>query len=60
LKFLEVEALLLRRTTNGPFLIEPVSEEYQGLLVKAAAMASSHVNDPSWRFVLVPVLDRPE
>ncbi len=51
MEFLEV--LKRRRTTNGPFLPDPVSEEHQRLLVEAAAMAPSHFNSQPWRFVLV-------
>ena len=47
------EALKRRRTTNGPFLPEPVSPEHQRMLVEAAAMAPSHFNSQPWRFVLV-------
>ena len=48
-----LDALKRRRTTNGPFLPDPVSEEHQRLLVEAAAMAPSHFNSQPWRFVLV-------
>lgn len=47
------EALKRRRTTNGPFLTDPVSPEHQRLLVELAAMAPSHFNSQPWRFVLV-------
>jgi nitroreductase len=47
------EALKRRRTTNGPFLPDPVSPEHQRTLVEAAAMAPSHFNSQPWRFVLV-------
>jgi nitroreductase len=47
------EALKQRRTTNGPFLPDPVSPEHQRTLVEAAAMAPSHFNSQPWRFVLV-------
>jgi nitroreductase len=47
------EALRRRRTTNGPFLPDPVSPEHQRLLVELAAMAPSHFNSQPWRFVLV-------
>jgi nitroreductase len=50
LDFLEV--LKRRRTTNGPFLPDPVSQEHQRLLVEVAAMAPSHFNSQPWRFVL--------
>lgn len=42
-----------RRTTNGPFLPDPVSPEDQRTLVEAASMAPSHFNSQPWRFVLV-------
>jgi nitroreductase len=47
------EAFRRRRTTNGPFLPDPVSAEHQRLLVEVAAMAPSHFNSQPWRFVLV-------
>jgi nitroreductase len=50
LEFFEV--VKRRRTTNGPFLPDPVSEEHQRLLVEVAAMAPSHFNSQPWRFVL--------
>ncbi len=47
------EAFKRRRTTNGPFLPDPVSPEHQRMLVEFAAMAPSHFNSQPWRFVLV-------
>ncbi|ABG04049.1 cob(II)yrinic acid a,c-diamide reductase [Rubrobacter xylanophilus DSM 9941] len=47
------EVLRRRRTTNGPFLPDPVRPEHQRMLVEAAAMAPSHFNSQPWRFVLV-------
>ena len=47
------EVVKRRRTTNGPFLPDPVSSEDQRTLVEAAAMAPSHFNSQPWRFVLV-------
>ena len=47
------EAIRRRRTTNGPFLPDPVSPEHQRALVEAAGMAPSHFNSQPWRFVLV-------
>ncbi len=47
------EALRRRRTTNGPFLPDPVSAEHQRMLVEFAGMAPSHFNSQPWRFVLV-------
>src|ERR687893_1786253 len=51
LEFLEV--VKNRKTTNGPFLPDPVSLEHQHLLIEVAAMAPSHFNSQPWRFVLV-------
>lgn len=48
-----LEVVKRRRTTNGPFLPDPVSEEHQRLLVEVASMAPSHFNSQPWRFVLV-------
>jgi nitroreductase len=48
-----LEVLKKRKTTNGPFLPDPVSKEHQHLLVEVAAMAPSHFNSQPWRFVLV-------
>ena len=47
------EAFRRRRTTNGPFLPDPVSPEHQRMLVEVAGMAPSHFNSQPWRFVLV-------
>ena len=41
-----------RKTTNGPFLPDPVRPEHQRLLVEVAGMAPSHFNSQPWRFVL--------
>ena len=41
-----------RKTTNGPFLPDPVKPEHQRLLVEVAGMAPSHFNSQPWRFVL--------
>ena len=54
------EALKRRRTTNGPFLPDPVSPEHQRMLVEVAAMAPSHLNSQPWRFVLVDDRDKIE
>ena len=48
-----LEVVKNRKTTNGPFLPDPVSLEHQHLLVEVAAMAPSHFNSQPWRFVLV-------
>lgn len=42
-----------RKTTNGPFLPDPVSEEHQRLLLTAAGMAPSQLNSQPWRFVVI-------
>jgi nitroreductase len=47
------EVVKRRRTTNGPFLPDPVKPEHQRLLVEAAAMAPSHFNSQPWRFALI-------
>jgi nitroreductase len=46
-----------RKTTNGPFRPDPVSEEHQRLLMEVAGRAPSQLNSQPWRFVLVD--DRP-
>ena len=51
MEFLEV--LNRRKTTNGPFLPDPVSREDQHLLVEVAAMAPSHFTSQRWRFALI-------
>ncbi|WP_345463187.1 nitroreductase family protein [Deinococcus carri] len=45
--------MLARRTTNGPFLPDPVSRGHQHLLMRAAQAAPSHFNSQPWRFVLI-------
>ncbi|WP_131824243.1 nitroreductase family protein, partial [Mycobacteroides abscessus] len=47
------EAIRRRRTTNGAFLPDPVSEEHQRLLMELAGRAPSQLNSQPWRFVLV-------
>ncbi|MBO1900925.1 nitroreductase family protein [Leucobacter weissii] len=47
------DVLFDRRTTNGPFLSEPVSEEHQRLLIRAAASAPSQFNSQPWRFLVI-------
>lgn len=51
MEFLDV--LWGRRTTNGSFLPERVSEDHQKLLIKAAASAPSQFNSQPWRFVVI-------
>ncbi len=48
-----LDVLRKRKTTNGPFLPDPVTPEHQRLLVEVAGMAPSHFNSQPWRFVLV-------
>lgn len=48
-----IEAVRRRRTTNGPFLPDPVSEEHQRLLMEVAGRAPSQLNSQPWRFVLI-------
>jgi len=47
------EAVLRRRTTNGPFLPDPVAQEHQRALLRAAASAPSQFNSQPWRFVVI-------
>ena len=51
MEFLDV--VFSRRTTNGPFLPDPVSPEHQKLLLRTAAAAPSQFNSQPWRFVLI-------
>ena len=51
MEFLDV--LRRRKTTNGPFLPDPVREEHQRLLMEVAGRAPSQLNSQPWRFVLV-------
>ncbi len=51
MEFLDV--LRRRKTTNGPFLPDPVSEDHQRLLMEVAGRAPSQLNSQPWRFVLV-------
>ena len=48
-----LDAIRRRRTTNGAFLPDPVSEEHQRLLMEVAGRAPSQLNSQPWRFVLV-------
>ena len=48
-----LDAVFGRRTTNGPFLPDPVREDHQQLLIRAAAAAPSQFNSQPWRFVLI-------
>ena len=51
MEFLDV--VRRRKTTNGAFLPDPVSEEHQRLLMEVAGRAPSQLNSQPWRFVLV-------
>ncbi|MFJ4046351.1 nitroreductase family protein [Microbacterium sp. NPDC089987] len=51
MEFLDV--IRRRKTTNGPFLPDPVSEEHQRLLIEAASRAPSQLNSQPWRFVVI-------
>jgi nitroreductase len=51
------EAIRRRRTTNGAFLPDPVSEEHQRLLMELAGRAPSQLNSQPWRFVIVEERD---
>lgn len=48
-----LEAIRRRKTTNGAFLPDAVSEEHQRLLLEAAGRAPSQLNSQPWRFVVV-------
>lgn len=48
-----LDAVRRRRTTNGPLLPDPVSEEHQRLLMEVAGRAPSQLNSQPWRFVLI-------
>lgn len=47
------EVLFSRHTTNGAFLPDPVAEEHQKLLIRAAASAPSQFNSQPWRFIMI-------
>ncbi|HEY0246873.1 MAG TPA: nitroreductase family protein [Gryllotalpicola sp.] len=51
MEFLDV--IRRRKTTNGPFLPDPVTPEHQQLLMEAASRAPSQLNSQPWRFVLI-------
>ena len=51
MEFLDV--VRRRKTTNGPFRPDPVSEEHQRLLMEVAGRAPSQLNSQPWRFVVV-------
>jgi nitroreductase len=47
------DAILQRKTTNGPFDPRPVDIDHQHALIQAAERAPSHFNSQPWRFVLI-------
>jgi nitroreductase len=51
MEFLDV--VRRRKTTNGPFLPDPVREDHQRLLMELAGRAPSQLNSQPWRFVIV-------
>ncbi len=51
MEFLDV--VRRRKTTNGPFLPDPVSPRHQQLLMEVAGRAPSQLNCQPWRFVIV-------
>ena len=51
MEFLDV--VFNRKTTNGPFLPDPVSQDHQKLLMRVAGAAPSQLNSQPWRFVVV-------
>ena len=50
MEFLDV--VRRRKTTNGAFRPDPVSEEHQRLLMEVAGRAPSQLNSQPWRFVI--------
>src|SRR5690606_3157688 len=55
-----LDAIRRRKTTNGPFLPDPVSEEHQRILLQAAGRAPSQLNSQPWRFVVIESRERIE
>lgn len=51
MEFLDV--VFNRKTTNGPFLPDPVSQDHQKLLMQVAGAAPSQLNSQPWRFVII-------
>ena len=51
MEFLDV--VRRRKTTNGPFRPDPISEAHQRLLMEVAGRAPSQLNSQPWRFVLI-------
>ncbi|UOQ59422.1 nitroreductase family protein [Leucobacter rhizosphaerae] len=52
-----LDAVRRRKTTNGAFLPDRVSEEHQRLLMELAGRAPSQLNSQPWRFVLIEERD---
>jgi nitroreductase len=48
-----LDVIRRRKTTNGPFLPDPVSEEHQRILMEVAGRAPSQLNSQPWRFVVI-------
>ncbi|WP_298039147.1 nitroreductase family protein [uncultured Microbacterium sp.] len=48
-----LDAIRRRKTTNGAFLPDAVSEEHQRILLEAAGRAPSQLNSQPWRFVVI-------
>ena len=48
-----LEAIRRRKTTNGPFISTPVSDDDQRTLMEVAGRAPSQLNSQPWRFVLI-------
>src|SRR5690606_32054946 len=48
-----LDAIRRRKTTNGAFLPDPVSQEHQRVLLEAAGRAPSQLNSQPWRFVVI-------
>ena len=48
-----LDAIRRRKTTNGAFLPDPVSEDHQRLLLEVAGRAPSQLNSQPWRFVVI-------
>lgn len=51
MEFLDV--VFNRKTTNGPFLPDAVSQDHQKLLMQVAGAAPSQLNSQPWRFVII-------
>lgn len=51
MEFLDV--VRRRKTTNGPFLPDPVTQEHQRLLIEVAGRAPSQLNSQPWRFLII-------